>query len=282
MALSLAFNIGRLLGRNERLTTAKINAIVKGMTASLSGTVGTGDITDGAVTPVKSSPGPWWFAQATMGGSTYAATYYPPVTSYADGLFLCFKTDVGNTGVTNFDAGAGAKPLRKYAGQVLVGGDIGAGAMVMVRYNSTLAAGGCWEVMSLLTTGTALPDGYLTADVPGRAKMADDYVNAAKIQYGSTVLGTTGSVTIDWSAAITMRSVLTGNITFDFSNAKEGQDILLSVTQSVGGANTVSWTPSIKWKSGATPVLTTTANKTDVFGFLKVGGIYYGNVTQNY
>jgi hypothetical protein len=282
MAFSLAFNIGRLLGRNEKLTTAKINAIVKGMSATLTGTVGTAEIADAAVTPAKVVPGPWWYAAAAMAGSTYVASYTPPVTAYVDGLFLCFKTDVGNTGVTNFDAGLGAKTLRKYGGQVLVGGDIAAGAMVMVRYNSTLVAGGCWEIMSLLTTGTALPDGYLTADAAGRAKMASDYVNADKIQYGATVLGTTGSVTIDWSVAITMRATLTGNVTFDFSNAKEGQDILLAVTQSAGGSNTVSWTPAIKWKSGAVPVLTATANKTDVFGFLKVGGIYYGNVTQNY
>jgi len=282
MSLSLNFNTGRLLGRNEKLTTAKINAIVKGVSANLSGAVGTGDLVDGAVTPVKAAPGPWWYAAAALGGSTYAATYYPAVTSYTDGLFLCFKSDVGNTGNTNFDAGAGGKSLRKYGGQILVGGDITAGAMVMVRYNSTLVAGGCWEIMSLLTTGTALPDGYLSADVAGRAKMASDYVNADKIQYGSTTLGTTGAVTIDWSAALTMRSTLTGNITFDFTNAKEGQDILIAVTQSVGGGNTVSWTPAIKWKSGATPVMTATANKTDVFGILKCGGVYYGNVTQNY
>lgn len=282
MALSFQFNVGRLLAKGERVTTAKINAIVKGITGSLTGMVGTADLADAAVTPVKAANGAWWFALATLGGSTYGATFTPAVVSYVDGLVLAFKANTANTGVTNFDAGAGAKPLRKYAGQVLTAGDIAANGIVIVRYNTTLVAGGCWEVMSLLATATVLPDGYLTADAAGRAKMADDYLSPAKNLYGDVVLGTTGAVTIDWSLGETFSSVLTGNITLDFSNTKAGQAILVGVQQSAGGANTVTWTPTIRWRNGSTPVLTATANKRDWFSIVKRGTEFFGNATQNY
>lgn len=158
MALNFTFNFGRLLGKNERVTTAKLNAIVKGITASLAGSVGTTDITDGAVTPAKASPGAWFYAAATLAGSTYTATYAPAVAGYVDGLWLCFKANAANTGAASFDSGAGAKPLRKFGGKALDTGDIKAGQMCTVRYNSALIAGGCWEVVAV--PGQPLPDNW--------------------------------------------------------------------------------------------------------------------------
>jgi hypothetical protein len=112
--------------------------------------------------------------------------------------------------------------------------------------------------------------------------MADDYVNPAKQLFGDVVLGTTGAITIDWSLGETFSSVLTGNITFDFSNTKAGQSVVLIVQQSAGGGNTVSWTPTIKWRNGVTPTLTAAVNKADIFCIVKRGATFYGNATQNY
>lgn len=158
MALNFTFNFGRLFGKNERVTTAKLNAVVKGITASLTGTVGTADITDGSITPAKVQQGAWFFALATLSGSTYTAAYTPSVAGYVDGLFLCFQANAANTGAASLDAGAGAKPLRKFGGKVLNTGDIKAGQNCTVRYNSTLVAGGCWELVGV--PGQPLPDDW--------------------------------------------------------------------------------------------------------------------------
>lgn len=152
MAQVVTISVGRLLGRNEKLTTAKFNAIVKSIVISLSGITGTAEIGDGAVTPAKAGPGAWFYAAGALTATTYTAAYAPtPVASYADGLWLTFKADAANPALAEFDGGAGAKPLYKNGGRArLDPGDIAAGSIVTVRYNTTLVAGGCWEVMSLL------------------------------------------------------------------------------------------------------------------------------------
>ncbi len=154
MSQVVTISVGRLLGKNERLTTAKFNAVVKSIVINISGSVGTTDLADGAVTPPKLLPGAYTYAPATLAAGTYTAAYAPlPVTTYTDGLWLTFKTDLANTAAPKLDAGAGAKPLVSYGGHPLNAGDIRAGGIATVRYNSTLvvnAVAGAFEVMSLI------------------------------------------------------------------------------------------------------------------------------------
>lgn len=151
MPQTITLSVGRLLSRNEKLTTAKFNAVVKSIVIDISGSVGTSDLVDGTVTPIKASPGAWFDATAVFDGSTtYTAAYAPVLTSYVDGLWLTFKADTTNLGACYFNAGGGAKPLVKHGGsRQLDKGDVVAKGRVTVRYNTTLISGGCWEVMSL-------------------------------------------------------------------------------------------------------------------------------------
>jgi len=165
MSLGLNFNFGRLLRKGERVTTAKINAIIKGMSAALTGTVDTGDITAGAVTPAKTSPGAYWYASASFSAGTYTASFTPAVTSYTDGMVLAFKAGGTNTGAASLDAGVGGKPLRREGGAALEAEEIPTGMILEVRYNSTLVAGGCWEITSLLKL------------LPARMPMANDFTD---------------------------------------------------------------------------------------------------------
>jgi hypothetical protein len=153
MSLVVNLSVGRLLSRNERMTTAKLNAIVKSIVIDISGSVGTSDLLPGAVTPDKMTNGAYFYAApATFdGASTYTANYTPVITSYVDGLFLAFKVDTINPGAVNFNAGGGGKPLVKHGGLRQVDpGDLVLNGIAMVRFNTTLIAGGCWEVMSLV------------------------------------------------------------------------------------------------------------------------------------
>lgn len=138
-------------------------------------------------------------------------------------------------------------------------------AVTPVKLHSSVAGGGGLSLDD--TNGLGIPT---------------DGIVPARVKYPPVVLGTSGSVVIDWSAGFTFSSVLTGNITFDFTGQRDGQRILLAVTQAAAGSKTVSWTPTIKWRAGVPPVMTATANKTDLFALLRIGSAWYGNYSQNY
>lgn len=70
-----------------------------------------------------------------------------------------------------------------------------------------------------------------------------------------------------------------GNITIALSNDTNNQSFIISITQDSGGSRTVTWFTTIRWAGGTPPTLTTTANKRDVFGFIRTGsGTYDGFV----
>ena len=152
MALTTTVTVGRLLARGELITTAKLNAMVRGIVINIDGSVGSGDLAAGAVTAAAVSPDAYWYAPATFDGSaTYTAAYAPAIGSYMDGLVLAFKANAANLGISNFVAGAGPLPIVKYGGsETLDAGDIAANGIVCVRYNTTiLGSGPVWELLSL-------------------------------------------------------------------------------------------------------------------------------------
>lgn len=70
-----------------------------------------------------------------------------------------------------------------------------------------------------------------------------------------------------------------GNITIAISNAGVGQAFILDIIQDSTGSRTVTWFTTIKWAGGSAPVLTTTANKIDTFGFIVTSaGNYQGYI----
>jgi hypothetical protein len=62
-----------------------------------------------------------------------------------------------------------------------------------------------------------------------------------------------------------------GNVTLAISNETAGQCFMIEIVQDDVGSRTVTWFDTIKWVDGATPVLTTTANKKDTFIFRCTG-----------
>lgn len=92
-----------------------------------------------------------------------------------------------------------------------------------------------------------------------------------------------GTLDIDWSLSSTFTKTLAaGGNTFTFSNATDGQVIVVALTSDAGGI-TVSWTdPSgvtIKWAGGAAPTQTSTG--IDVYTFVRMGSTIYGSVVQD-
>jgi hypothetical protein len=99
----------------------------------------------------------------------------------------------------------------------------------------------------------------------------------------------TGTVTLNLNLGNTFPIILAGNITgFALSNVPtDSFSITIIVTQAAtGGPFNVNFSftgYTVKWSNASAPVITTTANKTDIFCFTRVGTtIYAFNGGQNF
>lgn len=85
-----------------------------------------------------------------------------------------------------------------------------------------------------------------------------------------------GSVSLDADKTSVFRFTLTGDTTLlEPTNMKNGQGIEIHIKQDGTGGRSLTWWNNIKWPDGVEPVLTTTANKTDVFLIRKVASNEY-------
>lgn len=87
------------------------------------------------------------------------------------------------------------------------------------------------------------------------------------------------TVTFDLSVGAVHMVTLAGNRTLAVANDSVCQHFYVALVQDATGSRTVTWWAGIKWAGGSAPTLTTTAAKTDVAEFIKVGtGSYIGKV----
>ena len=130
---------------------------------------------------------------------------------------------------------------------------------------------------------TGLPT--IEVDASGDVKLAE-YGNSVTIYRGlktpieSNTDGAT--VTFDLDTSSTHTVTLGGNRTLALSNADAGQKFIIRLVQDATGSRTVTWFSTIKWAGGVTPTLTTTANKTDVFGFICTSAGNYDGFVVGY
>ena len=90
------------------------------------------------------------------------------------------------------------------------------------------------------------------------------------------------TITFDLDEANTHTVTLGGNRVLALSNASVGQKFTIRLTQDATGSRTVTWFSTIKWPGGLVPTLTTTADKTDVFGFICTSGSNYDGFVIGY
>ena len=128
-----------------------------------------------------------------------------------------------------------------------------------------------------LSSGTI----FSVADITGLPTIEVDASGDVKLaEYGNSVTVFTGfktpiedntdgsTITFDLNSSNTHSVTLGGNRTLALSNASVGQKFIIRLTQDGTGSRTVTFFSTIKWAGGVAPTLTTTANKTDVFGFI--------------
>ena len=151
--------------------------------------------------------------------------------------------------------------------------------------------GQLFSITDNLSSGTL----FSVADITGLPTLevnADGEVKLA--EYGTNVTVYTGfktpledntdgaTVTFDLDSANTHTVTLAGNRTLALSNADAGQKFIIRLVQDGTGSRTVTWFSTIKWAGGVTPTLTTTANKTDVFGFICTSAGNYDGFVVGY
>jgi hypothetical protein len=107
------------------------------------------------------------------------------------------------------------------------------------------------------------------AVLDGTSSLSQVFYKAGK---GTLTTDTDGAtITFDLDASNVHQVTLEDNRTLAISNEDAGQAFILRLIQDATGSRTVTWFSTIKWDNGTAPTLTTTANKTDVFGFICTG-----------
>lgn len=85
-----------------------------------------------------------------------------------------------------------------------------------------------------------------------------------------------GTATLDLSLGNQHRIQMpAGNITIALSNDTNSQIFTVRIKQDGTGSRTVTWFSGISWATGTVPTLTTTANKADMFIFVRTGSATY-------
>jgi len=229
MSFSVTVTPGKQFASTETVTIPKLNQLGQ-PTFTVTGTGGTTDLANGAVTAPKTVADNHFFAQ---GGATAAAsvlgngvdtsrkytlawgTNAVPGTPI-DGMIISFKMPedhAGPFGMTIDTTVGGEKRARKNKSEIILHGDLVLNQVVEFRYDS---AGGAWQLLSPLSqketyhAGTAgrssnayvitiSPPGGLTAAVLGdlTGKRISFIIPAAAANTGATLLTVTlGTTTL--------------------------------------------------------------------------------------
>ena len=171
----------------------------------------------------------------------------PPISSYIDNIAGSFKVGNTNSGPTTINAGGGSKILLNNLGVALLNKDLVANEIVSYVYVHTD------DVF------------YLTTPVFSQISTTNQI-----LVFSSNI---TWNLKLGAGATLTLTS--NTNITAP-SNLYVGSFILILI-QDGTGSHTVTWDPIFKWPAGIVPVLSTSANATDVCSFYSDGIKVYGS-----
>jgi hypothetical protein len=145
-----------------------------------------------------------------------------------------------------------------------------AGSKLLLVYNNTAGAFSL-TVKKATGTGVTVQQGKRAILYYDGTNVVDVIASAAtSTSYTTTVQTITYSATpaIDWSLGSTARITLTGNATFSFSGAVDGQTVVLEVIQDATGSRLATWPGSVAFGTDVTAAtLTTTASKRDFVAF---------------
>lgn len=89
------------------------------------------------------------------------------------------------------------------------------------------------------------------------------------VELNPTLTSNSDGATVTFDLSTSLHTVtLGGNRILALTNETVGQTFVIRLVQDGTGSRTVTWFATLKWAGGSAPTLTTTAAKTDVFGFI--------------
>ncbi|MBI5648634.1 MAG: hypothetical protein HY962_17010 [Ignavibacteriae bacterium] len=86
------------------------------------------------------------------------------------------------------------------------------------------------------------------------------------------------STSIDWTDAEVFADTVSSNTTYTFPSTLDGKTIVVAITST--GNYAITWPSAVRWPYMRAPVQT--ANKTDIYTFIRIGSSIYGTYVQNY
>ena len=106
-----------------------------------------------------------------------------------------------------------------------------------------------------------------------------DYIET---YYNIGTVTTAASPTLSNGTVQTLTLTASTTCTVTMPTATAGKSFILLVRQAASTGNgAITWS-TVKWNSGGTPTVTTTAGKMDLFTFVADGTNWYGSVSQGY
>lgn len=169
MALTVTPTPGKQFAPTEKVTIPKLNQLGQ-PTFTVTGTVGTAEVTNGSITAAKTIADAHFFTSSvSFAAGDYTLTYAPAIT-IVDGCVIAFKANANGvpnavTGI-RLIIGASTKKLFKNKTETLQKGDLVTNQIIEARYDTAGDGGaGAWQMTSHLSTKPL----YYTATVGGTA-----------------------------------------------------------------------------------------------------------------
>jgi hypothetical protein len=158
-------------------------------------------------------------------------------------------------------------------------------------YATTLFVNSQDNVVSLKVDSLSGYDDKFSVHRRGTESITGDksFIDAVRVSGHSVITGnyymptqaytTNGTIDIDWNRGNVFKYTLNGNITFTFSNNKDGQTIVIAVTNLGSDAYTATWPSTVHWPSNTAPTQST-ASKLDVYTAICISTGIYMNAVQ--
>jgi len=226
----------------------------------------------------------------TAGGTGQSSAFTQYGVTYANATTTLATTAAGTSSQVLHGNASGAPTWGAVALATEVSGTLGAangGTGVANNSASTITISGNFASTFVVSGANSytLPNASDTLVNLGSSQTltSKTLTNPTVTNYVESVvaIGNSGtSQTLSLTNGTVQTVTMTGNCTFTMPTATAGKSFILII--STGAGSFTGTFTSVKWPSGSSPTLTSTASRWDIASFVADGTNWYGNIAQAY